>query len=818
MFCINPSWAAPSTSSETQFRQEGEKELFLIAQKAFEDGFYDVAMRYIEQLFKQYPQTEKRVPANLLLGQCYFFKSQYLKAYDVFQELLKYTEFQDATLFWLGETYLKGADYSQAKKQYRQLIDTYPDSEYAPQAHYSSGWIAFEQKKFDEASKAFLTLVNKFSTHTLSEDAAFKLGETQYYLRSYEKTITYFSKYAQSYPQSTRHAESYFYIAESYYYLQDYLNSILYYAKAAETAYDNKLILMANVSLGWSYLKIEKFNLAQDYFDNALKFSQEKGILSDDVYLGQASLYSELKEYEKALEAYTQLIKTFPNSKRIVQARLGQANIFYLLEDYSKSIKAYQKIITQFPDTDDYQEILEKAYFGLAWSQLKEGDIDASVKSFQTVKNKTTNLTVKISALTQIGDAYQDVGQFEKALEVYDKILKEYSDSPYTDYVQYRQGITLLKMDNIESATLSFQSLQANFPKSKYLHDVKYYLAVAYFKKEDWISTQRQIVDFIKDLPQDNEFLAEAHYILALSYFNLNKYKLALEIFKKIIKNYPHQSAMIKKTESHIAKSYYKSGQVNEAVKRFKMLINKYPQSEIAQESLIWLGDHHMGISELNEAIAYYQVFINNFPGSDKISIVNYELGQALLAQEKYDEAINQFNRIKLDDDREIYAKARLIIAEIFSKELDVESALDTYQNIILTSPEFKRDCFVNIAKVYKNRNNYSKAIEAYKSALFSDRMSSPLKDVEVQFFIGDAYELLNQHDKALEEYFKIPYLYADEISWIIKTYLRIARIFEDDEQWNEAKLTYNKIIKYQTEESKFARERLEWIKKNVLE
>ena len=98
-------------------QDSNEGELFLVAQKAFEDGFYDVAMRYVNQLFEEYPQTEKHIQAKLLLGQCYFFKSQYLKAYDTFQDLLQFSEFKDATLFWLGETYLKGSDYKKAEKQ-----------------------------------------------------------------------------------------------------------------------------------------------------------------------------------------------------------------------------------------------------------------------------------------------------------------------------------------------------------------------------------------------------------------------------------------------------------------------------------------------------------------------------------------------------------------------------------------------------------------------------------------------------------------------------------------------------------------------------
>ncbi|MCA9400079.1 MAG: hypothetical protein KC713_00510, partial [Candidatus Omnitrophica bacterium] len=41
--------------------QNTEQELFLVAQKAFEDGFYDFALGYIDQLLKEHPHTERLV-------------------------------------------------------------------------------------------------------------------------------------------------------------------------------------------------------------------------------------------------------------------------------------------------------------------------------------------------------------------------------------------------------------------------------------------------------------------------------------------------------------------------------------------------------------------------------------------------------------------------------------------------------------------------------------------------------------------------------------------------------------------------------------
>ncbi len=796
--------------------QPSEKELFLVAQKAFEDGFYDVAMRYIQQLQEQFPQTDRRVESNLLLGQCYFFKGQYLKAYNVFHDLLKESAFKDATLFWLGETYLKGGDYTQAEAQYTQLIKLYADSIYTPQAYYSLGWVYFEQNQLEKAQKIFIELIGKFPEHQLAEEAHFKIGEIAFQQQQYQDSIGYFKDYIGRYPQSTHQAEVYFYMGESAYYLEDFLTAVTYYAKAEELAYDQKLTLMAQVSLGWSYLKLEKFKLAQQHFDQAYSYSKEKGILSDDVLLGRASLYSAMEDYPEALKSYAEVIEKFPSSKKLSDAYLGQANIYYLREDYGNAIDSYQSIINRFAEQKDYADVLEKARFGLAWSYLKRVNIDESIKNFELIKNTTTNKTVKISALTQIGDAYQDVGQLDKAVEVYDEVLRDYSESPYTDYVQYRQGIALLKNEKIDAATLSLRSLKTNFPKSKYLTDVDYYLALAYFKKGDWGAARDQIAQFIGTVAAGNPFLAEAQYILGLSYFNLQDYANALKTFQIIVRDYPSETAMIKNVEMSMAKCYYKIGDVKEAIKRFTDLIAAYPQTAVAQEAIIWLGDHYLESADYDAAIAYYQQFIANFPGSTKLSLAFYELGQAYQAKGEYDQAVGAYKRVNNPVDGELYTKARLAIADILSRELDSASALETYQDIIKTSPEFRRDAFIKMAEVYRKNQDYTKAIEAYQNALSAPKGSGEIKDAELQFAVGDLYELTNDQDKAVEEYLKLAYLYPKETVWIVKAYLRAGRIFEGAEKWDDAKTVYQKIIQYKTDELKFAQERMDWINEHI--
>ena len=143
---------------------------------------------------------------------------------------------------------------------------------------------------------------------------------------------------------------------------------------------------------------------------------------------------------------------------------------------------------------------------------------------------------------------------------------------------------------------------------------------------------------------------------------------------------------------------------------------------------------------------------------------------------------------------------------------MDPDKAAETYQKIIAGNPEFRRDAYMKLAQVYRKAANYDKEAQTYLSALSFSKGASVIPDVQLQFAIGDTYEAMNAWDKAVEAYLKVPYLYKDEPAWGIKAYLRAARIFENNEDWENAKNTYQKVLTYQTEESKYAQERIDWI------
>ena len=82
--------------------QSTETDLLSAAQQAFNDGFNDVATRYLDDFLDKYPDSPNLSTAKLILGQCDFLRGEYDKALGLFEDLSQQTANRDEILYWRG--------------------------------------------------------------------------------------------------------------------------------------------------------------------------------------------------------------------------------------------------------------------------------------------------------------------------------------------------------------------------------------------------------------------------------------------------------------------------------------------------------------------------------------------------------------------------------------------------------------------------------------------------------------------------------------------------------------------------------------------
>ncbi len=788
--------------------QTTETDLLSAAQQAFNDGFDDVATRYLEDFLVKYPQSPNLPTAKLLLGQCDFLRGDYGKALDLFEELNQQVDKRDEILFWQGETYLKEGRLHDAQRDYQAVINAFPQSTYVPQALYSLGWSFFQEKEFTFAKQTFLRLIKYFPKHQLSQDAFLRTAECDYNDGRFKDAIADFQGFTAKYPKSNHLCEVNFNIAESLYYLDDFDTAIKFYQKTNVPSCDDNLRIAAYTAQGWCYLKLGKFDDAQNIFKKAENFSKAKGLSPQEVVLGQANLAYESGFYDKALALFTDFIKKYPQSPHWTQGYLGRANVFYLLKRYDEARLDYLHLENQ-KDPD----IAEKCRFGLGWCEFKVGHIAGALGRFQEVFDHSSEAESKANALVQMGDVYQESSQWDNAAGMYERAKNIYPNNEMMDYVLYRQAIALLKSGKAGAAASVLKSLRDAFPNSKYLEDFDYYMGVISFKKGDWQKSAQTMEMYLKGLARPSAFTPDANYLLALSYLNLKEPEDALKYFQKILRLYPNETDIAKNADIGIAKCQFELGQTLQAVQRFKLIVYKYPRTDAQFDALLWLAQYYLKNGGTDAAIEYYRSIIEMFPDSPQIDQIHYELGQAYEVQGQSDEALGEYKAVSTDDES-LKGKTRLAIAGIISKDLDPQRAIAAFKSIIASSPEYAGEAYLKLGQLYRNAQEYEKEIDVYNNALAARK--GQIDRAEIQFNLADTLEIMSRTEDAIAEYLKIPDLYPNEQAWVVKAYLRVAKIYEEGEDWEGARVTYQKIIQLNVPEAAYAQERLDWIKNNA--
>ena len=71
---------------------------------------------------------------------------------------------------------IKSREYDKAESAFESFIDRFPQSKYAPNAHYWLGQLLYNKEQWDEANEQFSIVANRFPNSTKHPEALLKLG------------------------------------------------------------------------------------------------------------------------------------------------------------------------------------------------------------------------------------------------------------------------------------------------------------------------------------------------------------------------------------------------------------------------------------------------------------------------------------------------------------------------------------------------------------------------------------------------------------------------------------------------------------------
>ena len=274
-------------------------------------------------------------------------------------------------LFLSGLAALQLDRYAEAVGRLQDSITRYPEHPSTAEAHYYLGYAYFNQTLFAQAVAAFEFVVAQAPDRNIAPDALFRLAECRYNLQQYDQAQDQYQQLIDRYPRSP----------------------------LAEEALYN---------IGWCLM-------------NSLP--------------GDADQRN--KEVQRAFVAYR---KSFPEGRYASIARYTLGELLYNQGDHQAAYDIFRQVEEQYPGTPAatqaaamLPELREAVAYGdyaaltdslKVASELSDAEaIRALIPRFEQVWHQFPHTSSGVAARANIGVCHQKLGEWQRAVDVFDAIL-----------------------------------------------------------------------------------------------------------------------------------------------------------------------------------------------------------------------------------------------------------------------------------------------------------------------------------------------------------------------------------------------------------
>ncbi|MCF8227190.1 MAG: tetratricopeptide repeat protein [Bacteroidales bacterium] len=115
---------------------------------------------------------------------------------------------------------------------------------------------------------------------------------------------------------------------------------------------------------------------------------------------------------------------------------------------------------------------LAKYYAGICFKET--GDFESAIDYLE--KFKTRDMLVAATAMSSLGDAYCELGEYDKALKTYLKAAKKYDNSFSTPIILKKAGIVYEETGELDKALSIYKRIRDKYPDSSEGNEMNKYI------------------------------------------------------------------------------------------------------------------------------------------------------------------------------------------------------------------------------------------------------------------------------------------------------------------------------------------------------
>jgi TolA-binding protein len=131
------------------------------------------------------------------------------------------------------------------------------------------------------------------------------------------------------------------------------------------------------------------------------------------------------QEYRTAVDKFTQLVNTYPGTSIGKNALLYLGNCYFSLREFTNASKNYTLFLEKSSRSE--KTLRAMAYEGLGYASEEAGKVDKAAEYFK--KATEEGPAMNELALMNLARSYEELKQNGKAIETYQKVIRDYPQS-----------------------------------------------------------------------------------------------------------------------------------------------------------------------------------------------------------------------------------------------------------------------------------------------------------------------------------------------------------------------------------------------------
>lgn len=565
-----------------------EEAQFNYAKLSYELSYQSVAIEAFRSFVKDFPSSAHIDEANEMLVGMFTNTHNYKDALTSIEAIKVKTPMIKAA--YQKVAYYRGIEFfmdnkpADAIKLFNLSLMNPVDQKLVAEASYWKGEAYYRLNDYDKAVKAYNEFLFTPAAITLPRYnlANYNIGYAYFKKEDYANAQTAFRKYIRdkSATDTKRFNDALLRIGDSFFMMKDQANASEYYSQAisANASSSDYAIYQRAVILGVQGRMQEKVRTLQTLFDK-----YPKSVYFDDgMYeAGQASLM--LGNYEQALNYYRTIIKDFPNGSYMKKAELGEALVYYNTKQDDKALAAYKNIVKKYPNTNESREALAQ----IKNISVSQNRVDDFVKFSKTVPNADVTVAGEDSLTYDAAELLYTQGNCESAIRDFESYLLKFPQGIFSVNASYYRSDCLFRSKKYEQALEGFEAV-IKAPRNQFTEKSLLNAGFINFRTKNYQKALAQY-EALESIAEVKDHILSAQAGQMRCYYRMENYEMTLSASKKILESSASDKDLINEARLLSGLSYLQRNDLGSA-KADLLIVSKRTNSEMTAQSKYYLA------------------------------------------------------------------------------------------------------------------------------------------------------------------------------------------------------------------------------------